>query len=228
MNLARDVWDAFTSPFANGPQQTWQTIKLAMSALALAAVAGLTLGVAATRFGRVGSYVIQAIGHLGRMVPTLGIMALVAALWTIGFWPAVIALIALGIAPILLNTYTGIRDVDPTAIGAARGMGLTSPQILLKVSLPLAAPLIFAGLRTATNEVIATAALGAFVGADGLGVIIQSGLGNLQTAELLAGAIPIAALALTTDGLLAVVERTCTPKGLRLARRQAKQQGRLA
>lgn len=227
MSILVDTWDAFRSPFANGPMQTWATVKLAAAGLGLAAVTGLALGVLATRLGRAASYGIQAIGHLGRMVPTLGIMALVAALWTIGFWPAVIGLFALGVAPVLLNTYTGIRDVDPDVTGAARGMGLTGAQVLVRVALPLAAPLIFAGLRTAANEVVATAALGAFVGADGLGVIIQSGLGNLQTAELLAGAIPIAGLALLADGLIALGERLLTPTGLRVSRRLTRQQGRL-
>lgn len=227
MTSPSDIWDAFNAEIPNGPTETWTLLRIALSALGIATVLGVTLGVIASRAGRVGALVVTSLGNLGRAVPTIGIMVLVAALWTIGFWPAVVGLVALGVPPILLNTATGLRDVDRGARDAARGMGLTEPQILLRVEMPLATPLILAGVRTAGTETVATAALGGFVGADGLGLLIGAGIGNQQTEILLAGAIAIAVVALALEGCLAGVQQLLTPRGLRLERRIARSQGRL-
>src|SRR5690606_37342638 len=149
------------------------------------------------------------------------LIALVLAVSSLGFWPAVIGLFGLGVPPILLNTYTGIRGVDPGAVEASRGMGLTAPQILARVELPLAVPLIFAGIRTSAVQIVATAALVGLVGVGGLGVIVQSGLANDQPDVLLAGAIPIALLAALAEALFGAAQWLLTPRGLRLARRTA-------
>ncbi len=135
-----------------------------------------------------------------------------------GFWPAVIGLTLLGIPPILVNTFTGIRDVDPATLDAARGMGLTSRQVLMRVEMPLALPLVFAGLRTSAVQVVATATLAGLVGAGGLGTLVLAGLGNDQVPVLLAGAIPVAILAILFEVTFAGIERLATPRGLRLTR----------
>jgi osmoprotectant transport system permease protein len=138
----------------------------------------------------------------------------------------VVALTLLGIPPILYNTFTGLREADPGALEAATGMGFTPTQVLLRVEFPLALPLIFAGIRTSAVQIVATAALAALVGADGLGVLVLSGLSNDQNAVLLAGAIPIALLALLAELVFGGAERLFTPKGLRISRRLATRQGR--
>jgi osmoprotectant transport system permease protein len=178
------------------------------------------------KIGRVAAFLVVTIANLGRIVPEFAILGLIAALWTIGFIPAVVALFLLGIPPILVNTFTGVREVDAGALEAARGMGLTPLQILGRVELPLALPLIFAGIRTSAVQIVATAALAALVGAEGLGVIVLSGLSNSQNAVLLAGAIPIALLALMAELVFGGAERLLTPKGLRISRRLATRQGR--
>jgi osmoprotectant transport system permease protein len=131
----------------------------------------------------------------------------------------VLGLFALGVPPILLNAYTGVKEVDAGAIEASRGMGLTPLQVLGRVELPMAMPLVFAGVRTSAVQIVATAALAGVIGADGLGVIVQSGLANSQDDVILAGAIPITILAALAEALFAGAERLVTPKGLRIGRR---------
>jgi osmoprotectant transport system permease protein len=226
VSLLNETWDAYRDPINNGWGQTLTHIRLSIIALAIATGIGVVLGVICAKIGRVAAFLVVTIANLGRIVPEFAILGLIAALWTIGFIPAVVALFLLGIPPILVNTFTGVREVDPGALEAARGMGLTPLQILGRVELPLALPLIFAGIRTSAVQIVATAALAALVGAEGLGVIVLSGLSNSQNAVLLAGAIPIALLALMAELVFGGAERLLTPKGLRISRRLATRQGR--
>lgn len=218
MSLLSDTWDAFQAN--DGWGQTRATVTMSVVALGIATVAGVVLGVLCARLGRAASFAVVAVANLGRTVPTFALIALILALTSLGFWPAATGLILLGIPPILLNTTTGIREADRGAVDAARGMGLTGAQVLARVEIPLALPLMWAGLRNSSVQIIATAALAGVVGADGLGVIVQSGLANSQTDVLLAGAIPITLLAALSEGLFAGAERATTPRGLRLARRR--------
>lgn len=218
MTTPAEVWDAFTNPINDGPGQTWTHIRLSLIALVIATGLAVPLGLVLAKLGSAGSALTTLASGLGRAVPTFAVMALVAALSTIGFWPAVIGLILLGIPPILLNTVVGIREVDAGAVEASRGMGFTPPQVLRRVEVPLSLPLIFAGLKLSANQIVATAALAGFVGAGGLGVIVQSGLFNGQEDVLLAGAIPIALLAIGAQLALTGIERVVSPTGLRVAR----------
>lgn len=218
MGLVGDTWTAFQQN--DGWGQTRTHVELSVTALAIAATGGVALGVLCAKLGRGASFVVVAVANLGRTVPTFALIALILALTSLGFWPAVTGLILLGLPPILLNTTTGIREADRDAVDAARGMGLTGPQVLTRVELPMALPLMWAGMRSSSVQIIATAALAGVVGADGLGVIVQSGLANSQTDVLLAGAIPITILAALSEGLFAGAERAATPRGLRLARRR--------
>lgn len=207
------VWDAFRDN--EGWLRVRQHAGLSAVPLAFALAIGIPLGVLAGRLGRVGSFVVAGSAFITRMVPTFAVMALVMALTSIGFWPAVVGLVLLGIPSILLNTATGIREADPHAIDAARGMGYTEPQILARLQLPLALPHVAAGLRTAAVLTVSTAALAGLIGADGLGVTIAAGFSNNQDDVLLAGAIPVTAMALTADVLLVGLQHLLTPAGMR-------------
>jgi osmoprotectant transport system permease protein len=121
--------------------------------------------------------------------------------------PSIVALTVLALPPILLNAYVGLRDVDPDAIEAAIGMGMTRRQILHKIRIPLAAPAMFAGARTAAVQVLAGATLAPFIGGGGLGDFIATGIGMMDTSRLLVGAVPIAVLALGTEFILGFAER---------------------
>ncbi|MCC6831415.1 MAG: ABC transporter permease [Thermoleophilia bacterium] len=212
------IWDAFNDPNLDGWHQLWIHVRLSLEALVLATVIGVTLGVVAAKTGRVTGFVVSAVANLGRTIPTFALLALAVALSTIGEGPTLVGLVALGVPPVLLNAHTGIREVDRGAVEAARGMGFTPLAVLGRVELPMALPLVFTGIRVSAIQIVATAALGASVGANGLGVLILSGLANADDEILLAGAIPTALLALAVGGMLALAERLLTPRGLRLAR----------
>ena len=203
----------------NGWEQTWVTIKLSLTALGLATLVGLVLGIICAKVGRAAAFLVITVSNLGRTVPTFAIIALILALTGLGFWPAALGLFLLGIPPILLNTFTGVKEVDPGAVEASRGMGFTPLQVLGRVELPIAMPLIFAGIRTSSVQIIATAALAGLVGAGGLGVIVASGLANNQDDVILAGAIPITILAALSELVFGGAERLVTPRGLRISRR---------
>ena len=212
-----DIRDAFLEN--DGWEQTWVTIKLSLTALGLATLVGLVLGIVCAKVGRVAAFLVITVSNLGRTVPTFAIIALILALTGLGFWPAALGLFLLGIPPILLNTFTGVKEVDPGAVEASRGMGFTPLQVLGRVELPIAMPLIFAGIRTSSVQIIATAALAGLVGAGGLGVIVASGLANNQDDVILAGAIPITILAALSELVFGGAERLVTPRGLRISRR---------
>ena len=211
-----DIWQAFQDN--DGWSQTWIHVKLSLVALGLATVVGLALGVLCAKIGRGAAFVVVTISNLGRTVPTFALIALILALTSLGFWPAALGLFLLGVPPILLNTFTGVKEVDRGVVEASRGMGLRPLQVLGRVELPMAMPLIFAGIRNSSVQIIATAALAGLVGADGLGVIVSSGLSNNQDDVLLAGAIPITALAALSEVLFGGAERIATPRGLRISR----------
>lgn len=216
MGLVTDTWSAFQAN--DGWGQTMTHVRLSVVSLGIAAAGGIVLGVACAKLGRGAAFVVTTVANLGRTIPTFALIALILAVTSLGFWPTVTGLVLLGLPPILLNATTGVREADSGAVDAARGMGLTAAQVMRRVELPMAMPLIWAGVRNSSVQIIATAALAGVVGAEGLGVIVQSGLANSRTDVLLAGAIPITILAILAEGLFAGAERASTPRGLRLAR----------
>jgi osmoprotectant transport system permease protein len=226
VGLLSQTWDFYTQNRDLVDPAFWQHVRLCAAALALAAVTGIVLGIVCAKLGRALAFVITAVASLGRTVPTFAVMGIVLTLSTVGFWPAVIGLYLLAVPPVLLNTFTGIREVDPGVTEASRGMGLRPHQILGRVELPIAVPLISAGIRTAAVEVVATATLAGLVGGGGLGQVVLSGLDTGQDDVLLAGAIPVALLALAAQLLFGGVERLATPRGLRIARSLAIDEGR--
>jgi osmoprotectant transport system permease protein len=154
--------------------------------------------------------VIRAVGVL-QTLPGIALLAFMIPLLGIGFAPALAALVLYSLYPIVRNTYTGVRDADAGAVDAARALGMTDVQILRQVRLPLAAPVIMAGIRTAAVIDVGTATLAAFIGAGGLGEPIVSGLALSDTRMILAGAIPAALLAIVVDAMLGGVERAVRP-----------------
>lgn len=178
---------------------------VAISLLAAIAVA-LPLGLLLERSGTAAEPVIRAVGML-QTIPGLALVALMVPLLGIGVVPALVALFVYSLYPILRNTYTGVRTAAPSAVAAAEALGMTPLQTLRHVRLPLAAPVVLAGIRTAAVINVGTATLAAFIGAGGLGDPIAAGLALSDTRMILAGALPAAVVALAVDGGLGLVER---------------------
>jgi osmoprotectant transport system permease protein len=178
--------------------------------LLLAIVVGLPLGLVLERTTRRAETVIRAVGVL-QTLPGIALLAFMIPVLGIGVAPALVALVLYSLYPIVRNAYTGVRSADPAAVAAARALGMTETQILRDVRLPLAAPVIMAGIRTAAVIDVGTATLAAFIGAGGLGEPIVSGLALSDTRMILSGAIPAALLALFVDGGLGLVERYTRP-----------------
>ena len=170
--------------------------------------AGVLAGVVVTRqWGRDFLPLVSQLSSLGQTFPPVAVLALAVPALGFGTVPIIVALILYGLLPIVRNTIAGLGDVDPAVISAAKGMGMTPGQILRQVELPLAAPVILAGVRTSITINIATAALGATVGASNLGDPIIAGIVNANNAYIVQGAMVIALLAVTIDSLFDVVQR---------------------
>jgi osmoprotectant transport system permease protein len=185
---------------------------LVVLSLAAAIAAAVPLGLALERLPRGAEVAVRAAGVL-QTLPGIALLAFMIPLLGIGVLPAVVALFLYSLYPILRNTYTGVRDAAPDAVAAGRALGMTPRQILGHIRLPLAAPVIMAGIRTAAVINVGTATLAAFIGAGGLGDPIAAGLALSDTRMILSGAIPAALLALGVDGVLGVVERVVRPGG---------------
>lgn len=183
-----------------------------LAALALAMPAGVILG----HYGK-GELLAISIGNAGRALPELAIIAFLATIIGVGLLNAVVALTILGIPPILTNSFVAVRQVDRGVVEAARGMGMTTAEVITRVELPLATPTIMSGVRTSTINVVATATLASLVGLQTLGDLIFNP--NVFGQDgVLAGAICVAVLALVLELALAGTQRLLTPSGLRLAR----------
>jgi osmoprotectant transport system permease protein len=186
-------------------------------ALGAAVLVALPLGLALERARRAAEPVIGALGVL-ETIPSIALLAFMIPLLGVGTLPALVALWLYALYPIARSTYTGVRDADPAAVEAAEALGATPAQRLLLVRLPLAAPVIMAGVRTAAVLTVGAATLAAFIGAGGLGEPIVAGLALADARLVLSGALPAAALALLLDGVLAAVERLVAPPHRRGAR----------
>jgi len=194
-------------------QRLGRHLLLSSVSLALAALVAIPFGLALERRRRMAEPLVRLTGLL-QTIPGIALLAFMIPLLGIGIVPALVALFLYSLYPIVRNTYSGVRDADPVAVSAAHALGMTPAQVLRDVRLPLAAPTIMAGVRTAAVINVGTATLAAFIGAGGLGEPIVTGLALSDTGLILAGAVPAAALALAVDLLLAVCERVVTPRGL--------------
>lgn len=185
-------------------------IELVVISFAVVAAIGMPVGVLMAKSGRFVQIPVFLVANLGQAVPSIGILVLFYAFFGLGLFPTLLALIVYALLPVLRNTLVGVQSVDPAAVEAARGMGMTAWQSLYRVELPLASPVIFAGLRTALVLIVGTATLGNFVGGGGLGDVIAAGL-NQSDRIVLVGAVMVAALALLADWALSLVERVVVP-----------------
>jgi osmoprotectant transport system permease protein len=197
--------------------KTWEHVQLSAAAMALALVLALPLGVVLGHLHR-GSFVAVNLANVGRALPSLAVIAIGLAFLGVGFTNVTFALVVLAVPPILTNAYVAVDGVEPDAVEAARGMGMTRWQIIRSVELPLALPLMFAGIRTSAVFVVATATIAAVAGGGGLGDIIvnQAGYG---LEGVVGAAICVSLLALAADAALGLVQRLVTPPGLRTAAR---------
>jgi osmoprotectant transport system permease protein len=197
------------------PALTWAHVRISVVSVLIAAVLAIPPAVV---FGHVrrGALLAVSVVNIGRAIPSYALMALLLPLalrygFGLGFWPTVAALVLLAIPPIFTNTYTGVRDVPDEAVEAARGMGMRPGQLIRRVEVPVAMPLIITGLRISAVQVVATATLGALVGYRDLGTPIVTGFTSRDKGGLLAGSIVVALLALLTDGAFALAERRLVP-----------------
>jgi osmoprotectant transport system permease protein len=193
---------------------TLRHLLLVSVSLVVAILLALPLGLLLERAGRGAETVIRGAGLI-QTLPSLALLAFMIPLLGIGVVPALVALFLYSIYPIVRNTYTGVRDANPSAVAAATALGMTPAQVLRYVRLPLAAAVIMAGIRTAAVLNVGTATLAAFIGAGGLGEPIVAGLALSDSRMILSGAIPVALLALAVDAALAACERLVRPGGVR-------------
>lgn len=193
--------------------KTWQQIYISAISLALGIIVAIPLSIILMKFPRVAKIVI-AIASMLQTIPALALLAMMIPFFGVGRLPAIIALFLYSLMPILRNTYVGLTGVNQDTIDSARGLGMTNMQLILKVDIPLAMPVIMAGIRLSAIYVIAWATLASYIGAGGLGDFIFNGLSLYQTDLIFGGTIPVIILALLTDYLLGKLERKLTPKGI--------------
>jgi osmoprotectant transport system permease protein len=205
------------APSSDYAGHTIEYLTLCGASVAMAVVIGVVLGAAVARRPVLAFLAINISGMM-RAVPVIAFLAFAIPYLGLGFTPAFVALTVLGIPPILLNTYTGLRGIDPAVIDAARGIGMTRWQIAVRIQTPLVLPVIAAGARTSAVQVVATATLASIIGAGGYGDYIFSGLYQVDTTQILAGTIPVSLLALLAEVGLGSVQRALTSPGLRARR----------
>ncbi|MEJ7774650.1 MAG: ABC transporter permease [Nocardioidaceae bacterium] len=195
--------------------RTREHLELTALSTLLVLLIAIPMGILLTRpFARATTPFAIAVFNIGQAVPTVGLLLIFAIVWDIGFIPTVIALAAYTTLPVLRNTMVGLTQVDASVIESARGMGLTKLEVLTRIELPLAVPVIMAGLRTALTINVGTATLGAFVGAGGLGSLIVSGFSSNHPYITIIGGILVAVLALIVDYLAGIAEELLRPRGL--------------
>ncbi|KJY42900.1 ABC transporter permease [Streptomyces sp. NRRL B-1568] len=180
--------------------------------LLISCAIALPIAVVLGHLGKGGALAVN-ISNAGRAVPTFAVLVLLllSPLGSHGSWPTVIALVLFAIPPLLTNAYVGMREVDRDVVEAARGMGMTGRQVMARVELPLAFPLIVTGVRSAAVQVVATTTLAALPGGGGLGRIITAGFRLTDTAQVVAGALLVAVLALLVEGVFILVQRLLDP-----------------
>jgi osmoprotectant transport system permease protein len=218
-----NAWEWLTDPGNwSGPggiaTRLLEHLEISGTAVAIAVVVAVPAGLVIGHTRRAEFLAVQ-LANLGRAIPSFAILSVsyliilqVAPTLAFGFAPTVVAMVALAVPPILTNTYVGVQQVDRDDVDAARGMGMTGMQVLRTLEVPLAAPLIVAGCRVAAVQVVATATLAALIGGGGLGRFIVDGFATQDHAEMVGGAILVAALAVATEGAFGLVARATAPR----------------
>lgn len=202
------------------PTRLLEHLGVSLAALALAVAIALPIGLFVGHTRR-GAAIAVTVANLGRALPTLALITLFLPLTVIidpqlGFkvYPTLLALVVLGLPPILVNTYIGVSGVDPELVEASRGMGLREGQVLRDVEIPVAVPVIAAGIRSAASQIVATATLGAIFGGVGLGRYLVEGIAQNDDGMIFGGVTLVAVLALATEGVAALLQRRVTSPGL--------------
>jgi len=195
------------------PHRLLEHLEYSGLSLLFAALIGLTFGLLVGHTGR-GAFAVASIANLARAIPTFGLVVLVVTIVGISTTPVLIALVALAVPPILINTFEGIRGVDADTADAARGMGMSGWSVLWRVEIPMALPLILLGLRMAAIQIVATATIAAYPGLGGLGRFIVDGLAQNNYQLVLGGSSVIVALALLVQFLFTALQRVLVSPGL--------------
>ena len=219
MELVGEVFAWFADP-ANWsgvpgiPNRTFEHVWLSALTVAVGAAIALPVGFAIGHTGR-GAFLAVSVANIGRALPSYSLLLIFFTFFGVGFATAFPALLVLTIPPVLTSTYVGVKEVDRDMVEAGRGMGMTELQLLRRVELPMALPVIIAGVRIAAVQVVATATLAALVGGGALGRFIVDGFGLQQRDQLVGGAILVAFLALLTERSFTLLERRVVSPGLR-------------
>lgn len=192
-----------------------QHVELTFVSAAAVVLLSVPLGIALTR-GRLrrAAPLVVGVANGGQAAPAVGLIVLLALWLDFGFWTAVLALTLYGMLPVLRNTITGLQGVDPTLVEAGRGVGMSAMAVLVRIELPLAVPVIMAGVRTALVLLVGTASLATFIGAGGLGELITVGISLFRFSLIVSGALLIALLALLIEWLGRLLELLTRPKGI--------------
>ncbi|MFQ5964119.1 MAG: ABC transporter permease/substrate-binding protein [Candidatus Scalinduaceae bacterium] len=201
-----NFYDFILSHLTEIARQTFEHIGLTLVALAIAIIIGLPLGILLTKYRKISNVVLGGVGII-QTIPSIALLGFLLPFLGIGTTPAIVALFLYALLPIVRNTFTGIKEVEPSVTEAAKGMGMSDMQILRKVELPLAVPVIFAGIRTATVINVGVATLCALIASGGLGQFIFRGIALNNMNMILAGAIPAAILALFFDFVLSILQK---------------------
>lgn len=219
MNLLRDVIDFLTAD-ANWsgtfgiPHRLAEHLSMSGLTILASLLIALPIGIALGHYGR-GGFIAINLANIGRALPSYALLVIGLSLLHDVGQTAFVALVALAIPPIVTNSYVGVREVDPEVRDSARGMGMTGGQLLLRIELPMAMPLIMAGVRTASVQVVATATLAAVISWGGLGRFVVDGFYQQDYPEMIAGALLVAVLAILTEVLLGGLQRALVSKGLK-------------
>jgi osmoprotectant transport system permease protein len=221
MTMLQQALSLIRDPSTEFGAHSWQYITLCLTAALIAIAVAVSLGVLVAR-RPLAAFLATNTSGLVRAIPSIVFLVLLIPYLGLGYRPAVVALAILGVPPILLNTIAGLRGLDPAAIDAARGMGMTPLQVLARVQIPLVLPVVAAGVRTAVVQIVATGTLAGVFGAGGWGEYIYLGIfrgGDL--AYILIGAVPVMLLALAAELGLGAAQRALTPAGLRVRAAEA-------
>ncbi|WP_026554468.1 ABC transporter permease [Arthrobacter sp. 35W] len=196
-------------------ERTFEHLRLTVVASAIVAVLAIPAGIALSRIhSRAVHAIVFGIANVGQSTPAIGLVILLAIVWKLGFEVALVGLVAYSILPVLRNTLVGLQQVDSNLTEAARGMGMRPLQVLAQIELPLAIPVIVAGLRTALVFCVGVATVATFINAGGLGDMIVNGLKLQRWPVLITGAVVVSCIALTIDWLAGLAEDLLKPKGL--------------
>ena len=225
MSLLNQVWSWFGDPAhwsgSNGiPVRLSEHVQISAESVVIGAAIALPVGILLGHYGRFGNLAIN-ISNTGRAIPSFGLLVIAFQIFGLGEGPIILALTALAIPPMVTNSYVGLREVDPDVKDAARGMGYRDLAQLVRVELPLAVPLIMAGIRTSAVQVVATATLAALVAGGGLGRYIVDGYATQKYDVMVVGAVLVAALALATEVSLWGLQQLLVPRGIRLLKAPA-------